>query len=441
MKYRKVLFIAYYYPPSGGAGVQRTVKFIKYLPTFGFIPVVVCSSGTQINISKDDILGLDVSSVKTYSISFNRVENIINKLLSTKIGRWFRSQFYIWEIAAKREVTKAIKIEKPDVVYVTVSPFPAADVGIYVAKKFKIPWVLDLRDPWALDPITTYQTIFHYYFEIRKMRKALSIADKIIVNTPSATKKIKSFFNKIEQNKFVCITNGWDRNDFVTEPEIKIKSDQGTTMKIVHTGVFHTSGSINKSRLFSILKYSTEPINLFTRTPKYLFEAYANLIKDNKLSKQSIKFIFAGNISNEDYQLVKDYQLEENVIFHKYLDHKQSVELLHTSDVLFLPLHELKNKGDPLIVPGKTYEYLAAQKPILATVPDGDAREIIMKSGLGFVCEPSNIEQIENVLLKLYIENSQGGISVTPDASFINLFERKILTQKLSAIFSDLIKN
>ena len=178
------------------------------------------------------------------------------------------------------------------------------------------------------------------------------------------------------------------------------------------------------------------PVNLLTRSPYYLFAAYRKLVERKHIRPDAVRFIFAGAATPDDKQLAETFRVAEITEFRGYLNHEKSVELLYEADVLFLPLHELDDGCDPLIVPGKTYEYLAARRSILACVPMGDACDFVLKSGLGCICEPSDIEQISKTLLNLIEQHrSKRGILLHPDIEFINKFERKQQAKELSNVF------
>lgn len=438
---KKVLFLAYYYSPSGGAGVQRTVKFVKYLPDFGYIPVAAAGTGGDILFPPDNELSQEVEHVKRYDIQLSKKETKFNKALKGRLGRWFRISMQAWMHAAFRTVNHAIEDEKPDLLFVTTSPFQAAKVGVWAAQKYNIPWVLDMRDPWALDPITQYSSKIHYQLELQAMKNACQHANAVVMNTPSAQQAAIKAFSEIPPAKFHCITNGWDRQDFQKcEPQ---DSPCKRPLTIVHTGLFHVEGAKRNSkfRLSRIFRYSISPINLLARSPYYLFAACKKLIQEKKIEPDAIRFIFAGDATPYDRQLAEDFGLQDVTEFRGYLNHSQSIQLLFEADVLFLPLHELQNGSDPLIVPGKTYEYLASKKPILACVPKGDAYNFVHQSGLGYMCSPSNIEQISKALL-FFIEhrNKNTGIPIKPNNHFIEKFERCALTKKLAELFNEVLK-
>lgn len=438
---KKVLVLAYFYPPQGGAGVQRTAKFVKYLSEFDWLPIVVAGTGSGSHFHEDTELAQEVKTVKRYDIQFTSLEKKLNSMLQSPLGRWMRATLFAWSQAASRKISTVIEKERPDVLFVTTSPFPAAKVVAALSEKYGIPWVLDMRDPWALDPISHYPTKLHYLLEIRDMKKACHQANAVIMNTPGALRAVINEFKLFNPDKFHCITNGWDANDF-RHHEVSDKKCS-KPMIIVHTGLFHTKMAWKfqkNNHLLARLRFSLAKINLLTRTPNYLFAAYRKLIDEKKLLAGSIQFVFAGSATDDDMALAKKYQLDSCVNFLGYLNHDQSIDLLHKSDVLFLPLHELHDARNPLIVPGKTFEYIASKKPVLACLPNGDARDIVLKAELGHVCDPSDTEMIATTLLDLFEQYKSGnGISVRPNEQFINKFERRNLTKNLVRIFENVI--
>ena len=326
-----------------------------------------------------------------------------------------------------------------------------AHVAGMLSKKYHIPWVLDMRDPWALDPIQCYATKFHYYHDLHAMKQACQLANAVIMNTPDSLDAARKSFPNINSNKFTCITNGWDADDFKSFTYPGVFRDTVNPMTIVHTGVFHTRSAMSQNnsayksikdiwkKLKNTVKYSVGNSNLLARTPHYLFQAISSLLKQKKISKTDVRIIFAGAYTPEDVALAQAHGVDQMVEFRGYVDHEQSIQMLNKADVLFLPLHEPQDSL-PLIVPGKTYEYLAAQRPILAAVPKGDIRRFVEKAGLGYVCNPTDVAQIASILLGL-IERyrSRMGLRVSPNHSFIGQFERKNLTEQLAVLFDKVI--
>ena len=151
---KKVLILAYYYPPTGGAGVQRVVKFARYLPGFGYHPAVVSGTGVR-SVSyapMDEMLSREIADVTNYPLPCVQDEGL-------SPSRWCE--------LAYAKCCEVVASEKPDCVFVSVSPYYAAGVACRVAKRFDLPWILDMRDPWALDPYLAYRTRLHHWADLR----------------------------------------------------------------------------------------------------------------------------------------------------------------------------------------------------------------------------------------------------------------------------------
>ncbi len=433
----------------GGGGVQRISKFCKYLPLFDYCAVVVAAKSKYYGHPDDRVLNQEVKDIPRYDIDIEppTINSCFQRITESDLGRFFNLHQIQLTYRAQRAGQIAIQKEKPDLICASVSPFPMAQVAGMLSEKYHIPWVLDMRDPWALDPIQCYATKLHYYHDLRTMKRACRRANAVIMNTPDSLDAARKSFPNINSHKFTCITNGWDAEDFKSFTYPGVFRDPVNPMTIVHTGVFHTRSALSQNlsakksfkdswkRLKNAVKYSVGNSNLLTRTPNYLFQAISFLLKQKKISKTDVRVIFAGDCTSEDITLAQMHGVDEMVEFRGYLDHDQSVQLLNKADVLFLPLHEPEG-GLPLIVPGKTYEYLAAQRPILAAVPKGDIRRFVEKAGLGYVCNPTDVAQIASMLLGL-IERyrSRTGLRVSPNHSFIGQFERKNLTEQLAVLF------
>ncbi len=435
----------------GGIGVQRVVKFCKYLPLYNYLPIVVAAKSTPANHSTDSTLMGEVKDIQRYLIETPNRNLFYRHLADSILGRMLKMDKAPWYNDAIKTCNIVINKEKPQLIYTTVSPFPMANVAREVSAEHNIPWVLDMRDPWALDPIQYYPTKFHYWHDLYAMKRACLEADAVIMNTPDAHEAIISNFSDINPTKFSYITNGWDADDFEKFHFPNVIKDLGKPLTIVHTGVFQTEYAMMvnptarkniKGRgktIKDVIKFSVGNPNLLTRTPHYLFKAISQLLEEQKISKSDIRLVFAGSYTSEDKKLAKFHQVEEMVDFLGYVNHDESVKLLNKADVLFLPLHE-PEKMLPLIVPGKTYEYLAAKRPILATLPEGDTRRFVKESGLGYICDPSSVEQIALSLYQLvHAYKSPAGISVNPNLHFIDQFERKKLTEQLVTLFNETI--
>ena len=214
-----ILFIAYYFPPIGGVAVQRSLKFIRYLPQEGYLPLVITGPAGPSDgwwTPYDPTLLDEIPS----NIPIHRVNNSLpfpKKGWWHRINRWVglhRSFSESWIPSATKLSEEVCHKENPRLIFATMSPFESANIAVYLSNKLRIPWVADLRDPWALGELRIYPTFVHRNIELKRMGKLLSSASIIVMNTPEAASSLKINFPDLSDNNIVTITNGYDDDDF-----------------------------------------------------------------------------------------------------------------------------------------------------------------------------------------------------------------------------------
>src|SRR5260370_22637848 len=213
------------------------------------------------------------------------------------------------------------------------------------------------------------------------MHEALAAADLIIMNTDEAAEAVEDEFGKGRPAdapgprvtaRVISITNGYDAQDFGKGSPLQVAPD---VLRIVHTGMFHSELAEVWDRVFAgegmlnKLKHPRRPINLWTRTPRYLLLAMEQLVKSGAIAKVKLELVLVGDVSGDDEQLIAESPMAKNVKLLGYRSHAESVNWVESADVLFLPLHTPTDGGPALVVPGKTYEYLGSGRPILAMGP------------------------------------------------------------------------
>jgi glycosyltransferase involved in cell wall biosynthesis len=453
---KNILFFSYLFPPLGGAGIQRSYSFVKYLPQFGFNPIVVTADpASEGKLIVNNSLKEDLENIKIVNIPVTPIDLFKKRLFMKSIvkilplchidARW-------WLTSAIQTCTQVVKNEKIDIVYITASPFLASKIGIILLKKYNLPWLLDLRDPWAIDDIKEYTTFLHYMAEKKLMKKACHSATAVIMNTPAAQKELLSTFPTLPPKKILCITNGFD-DDLIKPKYSNYSKPPNSPLSIIYCGHFMTSIAIEvdtKSRqkysirskkteykFKNIFKYRPGSPDLLCRSPFYLMNAIRNLIENKRITRTTLKITFVGNLSTHDHELIKQFGLEDIVHFKNYTSYKESIELYRKADVLLITQHK-PSKGKALLsIPGKTYDLIGMGKRILALVPEGDAKNILTKSGIAVICEPDCISDIEDGILKFVtISDNESNEIFKPDWNYIEQFSRKKLTQKLSEVLS-----
>lgn len=453
---RSVLYLAYFFPPRGGAGVQRSVKFAKYLPEFGWTPLVVANGGADAdNASKvqDPTLMKDVppGTVVRYT-SLTDAERRGARRAQSRFWQRFCATDPMgwWCPAAVRAGLELARAHEPDAILVSMSPFTAAEAGMALKRRTGLPLVLDLRDPWALDETRIYPTRWHASRDWAAMARALSAADRVIMNTPHSAIAVAEEFGRQTQGlddgtaaKVTWITNGYDAADFGATPVPPAPAD---VLRIVHTGTFHSEwatvwddvlagrGVINK------FKYPRRPINLWARTPRYLLQAMERVTREGRIPTGKLELVLVGEQSPADRALVEGSGVAGMVRMLGYQKHADSVGWVESADVLFLPNHIPLDDGPTLIVPGKTYEYLGSGRPILAMSSPGDLRDFVTSTHSGVAIQGDDVGAAADALARFYQAKKEGRPVVTPDRAGIARFERRELTRRLAGVLDEVAR-
>lgn len=435
---RRVLYLAYYFPPDGGAGTQRSLKFCKYLGHFGWSPTVITRDDSRKRGYLEALdegflaeLPPDVSIVRVLPEGRERTSGPgVNDSVKSYLESFYK--------CAARE----LQTGKFDVLFITMSPFDLARIGIRLKSEFGIPVIYDLRDPWALDGWRSYRTKLHWLLDLRLMRRALGTANGIVANTPeSAIAFEKLLIHSRLKPRIEIIPNGYDGDDFSSLRSTHLPTSRDEFV-VVHAGTLHTVKVYPKKSLIeslkSMLRYRPEPINVAGRTEMFLYSAVKILQEEGHPLGQQFRFVCVGHKSDSNVRCVHEAGLEKCVIFTGYLTHQESLDWLARSDALFLPLHDLPSGHRSLIVPGKTYEYLAANRPILGALPPGDARDLLMKAPMGFVASPCDPQEIAMQLRKIYDFREEND-KVQEMPTWIHEYERRQLTERLAGYLDEVI--
>lgn len=319
-----------------------------------------------------------------------------------------------------------------DLIYASMSPFETAEAAARLSRELGKPWIADLRDPWALDDWLVYPTRVHRRLELRRMRAALASAAAVVMNTPEATAEVRRHIPELAGKPVVTIPNGFDEADF-DRPLAPRRDD---AFRIVHAGFVHVREDRRASLVRELLGGAVKGLDAGTRSHVYLLQAVQELLRRRPDLEGRIEVHLAGILSEADRR-VPGFDL---VTAHDYLPHDETVALLRSADLLFLPMHDLPEGRRVRIVPGKTYEYLAARRPILAAVPDGDVRELMRESGNAFVVRPKDVEGMAQVIEQQADRTFAGGDVPDSNEDFLRRYERRELTRRLAEVFDSLAR-
>jgi glycosyltransferase involved in cell wall biosynthesis len=408
---KKVLLIAYHFPPLGGGGVFRTVKFAKYLPQFGYRPYVLTVKNSMYDTKDLTLKGELPSAAEVHrTLSFEHRVLRAPRLLKINL-KWFYmpDENIGWLPFGIFTGVNLVKKENIDVIYATSPKWTSLLIGFFLKKYTKKPLVIDFRDPWIDNFSIRYPTKYHECFE-RKLETIITTqADYITVAFDSIKNALIKNHPSLK-SKIATITNGFDPDDF---KNLNMHKKTGK-FSIVHVG-----------SIYGML------------TAKPFLIALKELVEEKTEFRKKLEAVFIGNYGKETPLLVRKYGLEENVKFVEYVPHRKSLEFMLNSQALLLLITIEGSKGDG-IIPGKLFEYLASRKPILAIASEnGSAAKIIKLANSGTVVSPRSVRGIKNAISDFYEQWIEGKVFAATKMENITVYNRQILTQKLAHIFDE----
>ncbi len=418
---KKILIITYYWPPSGGAGVQRWLKFSKYLPLFDRQPfILTVDPGFAEYPAYDHSLISEINpDVRVYTTRATNYFNIFpgkktgnreklristnNKSLKNRVARFIRGNLFIpdprkgWNRFALKKAVKLIEEEGINLIITSGPPHSSHLIGLSLKRKFSnIKWIADFRDPWT--DIYYYNDFYASSLAKKKDKKyeysVLDKADKILT-VGYGMKELLELKLKSETDKIFVLPNGFDEEDF----SISDDSKRFDTFTICYTGSI---------------------------SDRYPFESFLKAVSEitSSNSRQKFTLRFVGQLSEGAKNQIRNYKLLSISEFVEYSSHKETIGHIISSDMLLLLIPD--HKYNDVIVTGKIFEYLRSGNTILGIGPvTGDAAKVLNETGAGKMFEPENTDGITD-----YLRNKLGKASYKIDDLTYN-YERKHLTSKL----------
>jgi len=414
MTLKKLLMVAYYFPPQGGAGVQRTLKFVKFLPEFGWLPVVITVHPRYATVV-DPTLDAEIpDGVQVFRTSTLVLPKQLPWRLRKFVGRWLLvvDDQLGWSPHAISLGRKLIAEHRPDAIFSTSAPFTDHLVAMRLANQGRIPWVADFRDPWLGNISLRFPTALHASVNTKLESNIIMQASRVTVVNESMRLNLVNRFPGIAPDKFVSIPNGYDPNDFNGIENIEIDQEK---FIISYTGSFYT-GSI---------------------TPDAFLFSLKHLLGQQVINPNRLRVFFVGNINMQVQHTITAMGLEEVVKVVGYLAHRKSIAYLLRSNLLLLISGN--RPGSEMITTGKVYEYLAAKKPILALSSRGAARDLILQARAGIVVDPEDVPGIASQIEYFYRHWEKGINHIDSRQEVVDLYDRRLLTAQLARLLDSLI--
>ncbi|MGG6230571.1 glycosyltransferase family 4 protein [Tenacibaculum sp. SDUM215027] len=425
----KVLIITYYWVPAGGSGIQRWLKFVKYLRDFNIEPIVYTVNEAKYPII-DDSLKNDVPNnlevLKSPIWEPNDLLSIFKKKETKtsagflapnpsfigKVMQYVRANYFIpdarkfWVKPSVKKLKKYLKENAIDAIITTGPPHSLHLIGLQLKKELGVKWIADFRDPWTdIDyfhqlPLTEKSKAKHHQLE----QEVLRYADVSLVVGETMKKNYQKFSKNIH-----VITNGFDY------------------------------GLNNKMNVILDKKFSITHIGLMNadRNPEVLWRALLELCEEDKEFTEDLEIKLIGKVAEEVEKSLEVHQFK-NITKIAYVPHKEVQQHQKTSQVLLLAVNKVPSaKG---IITGKIFEYLQAKRPILAVGPeDGDLAEILAKTKSGAIVDFDDVVRMKKEIKLLYNQYKKGALEVNSEN--IEQYHRKKLTEKLSIILKQVVNS
>ena len=428
MEQKKLLIITYYFPPAGGPGVQRWLKFVKYLPDFGVQPIVyvpenptypIIDEGLVSEISDRAII-LKNKIIEPYQLasifSKNKTKKISSGIFPQKKKQsfldktflWVRGNLFIpdarvlWVKPSVSFLKKYIEENNIDTIVTSGPPHSLHLIGLELKQKLDIKWFADFRDPWTTIGYHKALRLSNYAAKKHKKleHKVLNTADSIIVTS----KTTKAEFQVLTNKPISVITNGYDIENVE-------KQTLDTKFTLAHIGSF-----------------------LSDRNPTFLWQSLVELLQEVPDFKNHLELKLIGAVSQEVIDAIAQFNLNDYLNLLGYVSHQEAIAHQRKSQVLLLI--EIDSEDTKSIIPGKLFEYMVSNRPIIAIGPNGsDFAEIITETNTGVFFDYSEKTKLKSVILDFYNQFLEGKLQA--NGVGLQQYSRKNLTKQLVQLIND----
>lgn len=421
-KRKKVLILTYYWPPAGGPGVQRVLKFVKYLPEFGWDPIVLTVKNGEYPATDDSLSAEIPGTIRVFQTRTIEFFSLFKRLsgrkkeapietfflnrkkmpLKDRLFSWIRQNIFIpdarlgWIPFAVREGGRILREEKPAILFSSSPPHSLNLAALRLSRKYHIPWVADFRDPWTEafyekgQARSTFAKRVNAYFEQKVLRRAHAV---LSVNRSI----LELLYHRTPPDNAHAVPNGYDAEDF------KLQKRKSPQFRIVYAG--HIDSSQNPERFFAALAT--------------LKDAHPGLVQAD----------FYGKTDAIVRECIHRYGLEDILRCQPYVPHSDILQIICDADLLLLLIPRPFSKG---IVTGKIFEYLATRNFILGIGdPAGDAAQILQECRAG---EMLSYEADPSDILEAQFQHWQQGLDTQSDAEAISKYERRATAKALAQI-------
>lgn len=437
----KVLIVAYYFPPSGGPGVQRVLKFVQYLREFGWEPVVLTVRDGNFPARDESLLEeipADVEVIRTdifepydlyrkltgkgrsVAIDVNTLRKEGVKLpLKERLAELIRATIFIpdarigWFGPAVKAALEAIRRGDIKAIYSSSPPYTCAVIARGIKRKSKLPWIAGFRDPWTGFLTTPKRWALPAAVDRMLEHAVFKEADEVDVAWKGIATDALGKYPDLAPDKFHHLPNGYDSADF---PPVDSASRTDDRFTVTYAGSMYG-----------------------LRNPDAFLRAVESLVHRDEVDPKRIRLRFIGRFGEEVMEMFRQSDLGSAIEVDGYMPHAESIRQLLLSDALLLVVDEVAESNE--VVPGKVYEYIGSRRPVIAVAPERSAiADLIAETRSGYVAHQSNIGGIAEAFLKLYRDHETGARALVPDEEAIDRYERRNVTRELAQLLDEIVE-
>lgn len=432
---KNVLIITYYFPPSGGPGVQRVLKFCTYLLQNGWRPVILTVKDADypardeslFNEIPEEAIIYRTAILEPYAayrmftgkkkgtpVDVNTIPKPGEKRsLKERIAEFVRATFFIpdarmgWIKPGVKQGLDIIREHDIQAIYSSSPPYTCSLIARNLKRKTGLPWVAGFRDPWRGFLSTPKRWWLPGMIDKRYERSVFEECDRMEVAWKGILKDFHEKYHDIDTSKVHHLPNGFDSADF---PTVEVMAKE-------HFTVTYTGSMYGK------------------RNPESFFAAVAQLVEAGEVDLNDVRLQFIGRFGAEVRAMFEHPVLKPSIIVHDYMPHAESVRHLFQSDALLMVVDDFK--GNEEIVPGKVYEYMGSGKPIITLAPEGAVTEVIEETRSGRCARSKDIDAIADIVLDFYRQWKEGRLGSAQNREAIKQFERSEITRRLAGLLDE----
>ncbi len=435
---KKVLVITYYFPPAGGAGVQRTLKFVKYLREFGWDPIVLTARNADYPVYDRSLFAELPPDLTIYRAPIVEPYRLYRKFtgkradesldvatlsrdpqqkqkLTERFSEWVRSSFFIpdarmaWLYPAYFYGRRILKTHQIAILFSSAPPYTTHLIALKLKGYPNLPWVADFRDSWiGWLSAPQWRPTWARALERRMEEKVLQQADRVLTVTHGVKEDLLSRHPHLRDERWIHLPNGYDAADLQNVEAVP----RTAQLIITYTGTLYGP-----------------------RRPTTLIAALERLLQQEPQIKHKLMVRFVGRVADEIVAQIQASPSATMFEFIPYVSHPKSLSYLLATDIALLIIDDAPvNRG---IITGKVYEYIGARKPIFAVAPEGEAAALIRDEGLGWVVSPGDVETCAATLQ--HIISHRGTLRKVSQNVNYGQYERREQTRRLAVIFDELI--